>query len=163
MKRLLFSIAIVSIAAVPPVIAQTTGQSTSSSTRRPQPQRRRPLRRHFLRIRPPARPRPRRPAIPSLEASPSSEAPGNLIPPPIETNRLDPSAPTPLELQIGGGDSSSSVANPNSTVTTITNNPTVGGSSYNSILQGAPSNDGLSTGGRGKVRPRHLASLIHLH
>jgi hypothetical protein len=75
----------------------------------------------------------------------SSEAPGNVIQSPVEQNRLDPSAPSSARLQIDEGSVGDAVTNPASN----SSNPAAPGLSYNSILQGEPSNNGTGTGTSG--------------
>jgi hypothetical protein len=81
----------------------------------------------------------------SETAAPTSEAPGNVIQSPVETNRLDPSAPSRQRLQIDEGQLGSTVTNPDET----SSNPAAPGESYNSIVEGAPSNNGIGTGTSG--------------
>lgn len=70
----------------------------------------------------------------------TSDAPGGARSP-VEQNRLDPSAPSPLRLQIDEGASARAVQNPNSNVA----NPSATGN-FNTIIEGAPSSSGTSSG-----------------
>lgn len=76
-----------------------------------------------------------------LRNNPSSEAPGGSSSP-VESNRLDPSAPSGHRLQIDDSATNSARLNPDAP-------PSSGGQSYNMILRGAPSNNGVSTGETG--------------
>lgn len=73
----------------------------------------------------------------------TTDAPG-AAPPPVEQNRLDPSAPSRQRLQIDEGASARAVQNPNANVA----NPG-GGGNFNTIIEGAPSSSGTSTSASG--------------
>ncbi|MBA2126509.1 hypothetical protein DLM45_09785 [Hyphomicrobium methylovorum] len=77
------------------------------------------------------------------QENPSTEAPGN----PTSTvgrNRIDPAAPSRQRLQIDEGQSARARENPDA------NAPQDGrGTSYNSVIRGAPSSSGTSTGESG--------------
>ena len=70
----------------------------------------------------------------------TTDAPG-AAPPPVEQNRLDPSAPSRQRLQIDEGASARAIQNPNATAT----DPNAGGN-FNTIIEGAPSSSGTSSG-----------------
>lgn len=74
-------------------------------------------------------------------SSTASDAPGGAGTG-VEMNRLDPAAPSPQRLQIDDGTSAAVRQNPE--VDTL--HPGAAGTSYNSILRGAPSTNGVSTG-----------------
>jgi len=79
-------------------------------------------------------------------ATGSSETPTNVSPTPVEQNRLDPSAPSPQRLLIDPGVAAGGTAtNPAEN----SSDPSAPGNSYNSILEGASSNNGTSTGTSG--------------
>jgi hypothetical protein len=75
-------------------------------------------------------------------ATTSSEAPGGETTG-VEMKRLDPSAPSPNRLQIDDGTSATVRQNPD--VNAL--HPGASGTSYNTILRGAPSTNGVSSGG----------------
>lgn len=80
---------------------------------------------------------------PSRSNNPSTEAPGNPTSP-VGTHRIDPAAPSPNRLQIDEGQSTRARENPDA------NAPQGGsGTSYNSIIRGAPSSSGTSSGDTG--------------
>ena len=60
----------------------------------------------------------------------------------VEMNRIDPSAPSPQRLQIDDGRSAAVRQNPDANSL----HPGAAGTSYNTILRGAPSNSGVNTG-----------------
>ena len=70
----------------------------------------------------------------------TTDAPG-AAPPPVEQNRLDPSAPSRQRLQIDEGASARAIQNPSATTT----DPNAGGN-FNTIIEGAPSSSGTSSG-----------------
>ena len=70
----------------------------------------------------------------------TTDAPG-AAPPPVEQNRLDPSAPSRQRLQIDEGASARAIQNPGATTT----NPNAAGN-FNTIIEGAPSSSGTSSG-----------------
>ena len=76
-------------------------------------------------------------------SQPTTEAPGSAAGP-VERHRLDPAAPSPQRLQIEDG-TSAAVRNPDAD----TLHPGPSGSSYNTIMRGAPSTSGTSTGTTG--------------
>lgn len=76
-------------------------------------------------------------------SQPTTEAPGSAAGP-VERHRLDPAAPSPQRLQIEDG-TSASVRNPDADAL----HPGPSGSSYNTIMRGAPSTSGTSTGTSG--------------
>jgi len=131
MNKLLLSIAVVALAAASPAFAQT---ATTPSDETPSP---------------PASPlTPTGPATnpatgePATTPAGSSEAPGNTIVSPVEQNRLDPSAPSQERLQIDSGSSGAAVTNPDAQ----SSDPGAPGQTYDTIIEGAPSNNGTSTG-----------------
>jgi hypothetical protein len=80
------------------------------------------------------------------ENQPSTDAPGGARSP-GERNRLDPAAPGRHRLQIDEGQSARAIQNPSeSTPQTSPANP---GTSYNTIIEGAPSTSGTSSGTSG--------------
>jgi hypothetical protein len=80
-----------------------------------------------------------KPAAPNSTGT-TTEAPGTASSP-VEQNRIDPAAPSKQRLQIDEGQSARARENPD------TNAPQSGtGTSYNTIVRGAPSNNGTSTG-----------------
>lgn len=91
-----------------------------------------------------------RDAARALQQNPrtSTEAPGSLGAP-VETKRIDPAAPNSQRLQIDDGVSAAVRKNPDASGL----HPGSSGSSYNTILRGAPSNNGLSTGTSGAGLP----------
>lgn len=76
-------------------------------------------------------------------SQPTTEAPGGAAGP-VERNRLDPAAPSPQRLQIEDG-TSAAVRNPDADGL----HPGSSGSSYNTIVRGAPSTSGAGTGTTG--------------
>jgi hypothetical protein len=74
----------------------------------------------------------------------TTEAPGSSSGP-VETNRIDPAAPSPNRLQIDDGTSAAVRQNPDSNAL----HPGSAGTSYNTILRGAPSSNGTSPGTSG--------------
>ncbi|MBS0253357.1 MAG: hypothetical protein JSR78_20045 [Proteobacteria bacterium] len=76
-------------------------------------------------------------------AQPTTEAPSGAAGP-VERHRLDPAAPSPQRLQIDDG-ASAAVRNPDADAL----HPGSSGSSYNTIMRGAPSTSGTSTGTSG--------------
>ncbi|MBS0233522.1 MAG: hypothetical protein JSR99_08540 [Proteobacteria bacterium] len=76
--------------------------------------------------------------------TPTTEAPGSSSGP-VETNRIDPAAPSPNRLQIDDGTSAAVRQNPDAN----TLHPGSAGTSYNTILRGAPSSSGASPGTAG--------------
>ena len=71
----------------------------------------------------------------------TTDAPG-AAPPPVEQNRIDPAAPSRQRLQIDEGASARAVQNPGANV----EKPATTGNSFNTIIEGSPSNNGTSTG-----------------
>ena len=71
----------------------------------------------------------------------TTDAPGAARPP-VEQNRIDPAAPSRQRLQIDEGASARAVQNPGANV----ENPATTGNSFNTIIEGSPSNNGTSTG-----------------
>lgn len=86
---------------------------------------------------------PNMPANRESSSLPTTEAPGSPTGP-VERNRLDPAAPSPQRLQIDDG-TSAAVRNPDANGL----HPGSSGSSYNTIMRGAPSTSGASTGATG--------------
>ncbi|CAA2139933.1 hypothetical protein [Hyphomicrobium sp. ghe19] len=78
----------------------------------------------------------------------STEAPGSFGAP-VETKRIDPAAPNSQRLQIDDGVSGAIRKNPDASGQASGSS----GSSYNMILRGAPSNNGVSTGTSGAGLP----------
>jgi len=76
--------------------------------------------------------------------APTTEAPGSSSGP-VEMNRIDPAAPSPNRLQIDDGTSAAVRQNPDAD----TLHPGSAGTSYNTILRGAPSSSGASPGTAG--------------
>ncbi len=76
----------------------------------------------------------------------SSETPSSVISSPAERNRLDPSAPSRFRLQIDPGSPGESATNPG----TVSSNLAAPGEPYNAITEGAPSDNGASTGTTGR-------------
>jgi hypothetical protein len=74
----------------------------------------------------------------------STEAPGSLGGP-VETKRIDPAAPSSQRLQIDDGASAGVRQNPDASAL----HHGSAGASYNMILRGSPSNNGVSTGTSG--------------
>lgn len=77
-------------------------------------------------------------------AAPTTEAPGSASGP-VESNRLDPAAPSPNRLQIDDGTSAAVRRNPDANAL----HPGSAGTSYNTILRGSPSSSGASPGTSG--------------
>ena len=71
----------------------------------------------------------------------TTDAPGAARSP-MEQNRIDPAAPSRQRLQIDEGASARAVQNPGANV----ENPATTGNSFNTIIEGSPSNNGTSTG-----------------
>ena len=123
-------ILVVSIFAVlaAPALAQTTTPTTPNATTGP-----------------PTEAPSGAPSTSTTTAPGSSEAPSTTAISPVEQDRLDPSAPSELRLQIDNGASAATVASPNAPAT-----PSVSpGVSLDTILEGSPSNSGASTGTSG--------------
>jgi hypothetical protein len=79
--------------------------------------------------------------------STTTNAPGSSGSP-VEHNRLDPAAPSPQRLQIDEGASARARNNPDVEST----HPNASGNSYNTIIQGSPSNNATtSSGGLGST------------
>jgi hypothetical protein len=72
----------------------------------------------------------------------TTEAPGAARSP-IESNRLDPAAPSRQRLQIDEGASARAVQNPGANGANPGNTT---GNSFNTVIEGSPSNNGTSTG-----------------
>jgi hypothetical protein len=73
----------------------------------------------------------------------TTDAPGAAAPP-VEQNRLDPSAPSRQRLQIDEGASARAVQNPSADAANRG-----GGGNFNTIIEGAPSSSGTSSGASG--------------
>ena len=71
----------------------------------------------------------------------TTDAPGAARSP-IEHNRLDPEAPSRQRLQVDEGASGRAVQNPGANGAT----PAAAGNSFNTVIEGSPSNNGTSTG-----------------
>jgi hypothetical protein len=72
----------------------------------------------------------------------TTDAPGAARSP-IESNRLDPAAPSRQRLQIDEGASARAVQNPGANGANPGNTT---GNSFNTVIEGSPSNNGTSTG-----------------
>ncbi len=80
----------------------------------------------------------------NVDKQPTTEAPGSPSGP-VEMNRIDPAAPSPNRLQIDDGTSAAVRQNPDANAL----HPRSAGTSYNTILRGAPSSSGASAGTSG--------------
>ena len=80
-------------------------------------------------------------ALATTGGAATTDAPGSARPP-VEQNRIDPAAPSRQRLQIDEGASARAVQNPGANVA----NPSTTGNSFNTIIEGSPSNNGTSTG-----------------
>jgi hypothetical protein len=137
MKRIIVVVATVAGAAVSsPSFAQTSQPSTkneapsSSTATQPESMRiqQRTERQYF-----------NAPVSPNTSGT-TTEAPGTASSP-VEQGRIDPAAPSRNRLQIDEGQSARARENPD------TNAPQSGtGTSYNTIIRGAPSNSGTGAG-----------------
>jgi hypothetical protein len=86
----------------------------------------------------------RDPAMRPRGTATSTEAPGSSGAP-LETNRIDPAAPSRQRLQIDDGASAAVRQNPDAD----TLHPGSAGTSYNTILRGTPSSTGAGMGTSG--------------
>ena len=148
--KLKAAIPIIALLSVPaPVLAQTTGATTSTPETpnatgqdlgaMPESMRiEQKVRRQFYQQ------SPKGPN--TTQNEPSTDAPGGARSP-VERNRLDPAAPGRHRLQIDEGKTVRAIQNPSdSTRQTSPANP---GTTYNTIIEGAPSSSGTSTGTSG--------------
>jgi hypothetical protein len=90
-------------------------------------------------------------ALATTGGAATTDAPGSARPP-VEQNRIDPAAPSRQRLQIDEGASAGAVQNPGANGANPGNTP---GNSFNTVIEGSPSNNGTSTGvsGTAPVRP----------
>jgi hypothetical protein len=86
----------------------------------------------------------------------TTEAPGAARSP-IESNRLDPAAPSRQRLQIDEGASARAVQNPGANGANPGNTT---GNSFNTVIEGSPSNNGTSTGVSGTAPSSTSGALI---